>query len=75
MSSTPRYKQIAAILRERIASGQIEAGQPIPSEGTLQQEFGVARHTVRAAVAVLRQDGLVSTVPGLGTYVKGPPPA
>ena len=41
----------------------------MPGEKTLQQEFGLALATVRKAVKVLRDEGLVSTVPGWGTYV------
>jgi GntR family transcriptional regulator len=66
----PRYRQIAAILRDRIESGELEPDRPIPSEVQIQQEFGVARETARRAVALLRDEGLVVTVPGMGTYVK-----
>jgi GntR family transcriptional regulator len=70
LAPVPRYRQIAAIIRERIERGEIAPGRPIPSEVALEQEFGVARATARRAVAVLRDQGLVVTVPGLGTYVK-----
>jgi GntR family transcriptional regulator len=46
---------------------------PLPSESTLVQEHGVSRGTARRAVAVLRDEGLVFTVPQRGTYV-GPRP-
>ena len=72
LAPVPRYKQIAAILRERIESGELEPDRPIPSEVQIQQEFGVARETARRAVAVLRDEGHVVTVPGMGTYVKRP---
>ncbi|MFI6160931.1 GntR family transcriptional regulator [Micromonospora haikouensis] len=42
---------------------------PLPSELRLQQEYGVARGTVRAAIALLRERGLVMTMPQRGTYV------
>lgn len=66
-SATPPYQQLAAILRERIEVGEITAR--LPGEKTLQQEFGLALATVRKAVKVLREAGLVRTVPGWGTYV------
>jgi GntR family transcriptional regulator len=69
LAPVPRYQQIAAILRERIERGEIEPNRPIPSEAAIEQEFGVARSTARKAVAVLRDQGLVVTVPGLGSYV------
>lgn len=65
----PRYVQLAAILRERIRSGALPPDRPIPSILSLQQEFGLARGTVLHAVDVLRQEGLVYTVPGKGTFV------
>ena len=66
-SATPPYQQLAAILRGRIEAGEIAAR--LPGEKTLQQEFGLALATVRKAVKVLREEGLVRTVPGWGTYV------
>ena len=62
----------SGILRERIESGELELDRPIPSEVQIQQEFGVARETARHAVALLRDEGHVVTVPGMGTYVKAP---
>jgi GntR family transcriptional regulator len=66
-SATPPYLQLAAILRQRIEDGEITAR--LPGEKSLQQEFGMALATVRKAVKVLRDEGLVRTVPGWGTYV------
>jgi len=65
----PLYQQLAAILRERIRDGELRVDRPIPSILSLQQEFGLARGTVMHAVEVLRQDGLVYTVRGKGTFV------
>jgi DNA-binding GntR family transcriptional regulator len=73
-ASTPIYRQVAAILAEQIRSGELPSGRPVPSETRLQQQYGIARHTARKAIAVLRDAGLVHTVMGKGTYV-GPPPA
>jgi GntR family transcriptional regulator len=66
-SAEPPYRQLAAILRAQIASGQITAR--LPGEKTLQQEYGLALATVRKAIKILRDDGLVKTVPGWGSYV------
>jgi len=66
-SATPPYQQLAAVLRQRIEAGEITAR--LPGEKTLQQEFGLALATVRKAVRVLRDEGLVRTVPGWGTYI------
>lgn len=69
-STIPAYVQLAGILREQIERGLIAAGAPIPSETTLQQEYGVSRGTVRKAIELIRDHGLVVTVQGRGTFVK-----
>ena len=66
---TPVYVQLAAILRERIEAGDYAPGRALPSETTLMQEHGLARETVRKAVRVLRDEGLVQIVQGRGAYV------
>lgn len=65
----PVYRQLAAILRARILAGQIEPDHAIPSENQLEQEFGVSRNTSRRSIALLRDEGLVVTVAGRGSYV------
>ena len=67
-SPEPAYRQLEAILRARIAAGEWQHG-PLPSAKQLQQEYGVGRDTVLRAVEILREDGLVFTVPRRGTYV------
>lgn len=69
----PPYRQIANQLRERIASGSIPVGRRIPSLVEMEQEYGVARDTLRKAVKVLKDEGLVETVNGMGVYVIKPP--
>ena len=66
---TPIYLQLAAILRARIASGELEPGRPIPSEKSLMQQYGVSRGTAAKAVKVLRDEGLVRVSFGRGTFV------
>lgn len=65
----PPHRQIAAWLRGRIQSGAYGDGVPLESESWLVEAFGVARDTARRAIAVLRDEGLVYTVPHRGTYV------
>ena len=69
LSPTPLYVQLADILEAKIKAGELAPRRPIPSESTLRQEYGVSRGTVRATVALLRERGLVVTVPQRGTYV------
>lgn len=65
----PAYRQLAAILRGRILDGRIRPDHVLPSENELMRDFGVSRNTSRAAIAVLRDEGLVVTVAGRGSYV------
>ena len=67
-AAVPVWRQLAAILRARITSGQIPPGRVLPSEKQLEQEFGISRGTARKAIALLRDEGLVVTVAGRGTY-------
>jgi GntR family transcriptional regulator len=65
----PPHRQIAAWILARIQSGDLQPGQPVPSEKELVDTFGVARTTARRAIAHLRETGAVRTVPGRGSYV------
>ncbi|WP_433609548.1 GntR family transcriptional regulator [Dactylosporangium sp. CA-139114] len=64
----PQYQRIAAELRAQIESGELQAGDLLPSESVLVERYGVARGTARQALAAL-QDVTVS-VQGKGRYVK-----
>ena len=66
---TAPYVQIAALLRRRIERGDYPANTRIPTESDLVATFEVARTTARRAIALLREDGLVYTVPQRGTFV------
>lgn len=68
----PQYRQLAAILRDEIRNGRILPGQLVPSETTLHQRYGVSRLTARAAVHVLRAEGLAEHVNGRGVVVREP---
>ncbi|GAA5054118.1 DNA-binding GntR family transcriptional regulator [Thermocatellispora tengchongensis] len=65
----PLYRQIADVVCARIKSGELRPGDPIPSEVELSAEFGVARTTARRVARDLRDQGLVFTVQGEGTFV------
>ena len=65
----PPYRQIAAIIKRGILSGQYPPDTRIPTETELVETYEVARSTARRAVAALREEGLVYTVPARGTYV------
>lgn len=65
----PPYQQLADHLRRQIVRGQIPPGKRIPSMVELEQDTGLARDTIRKAVQVLKDEGLVETVMGMGIYV------
>lgn len=67
---TPLFEQLAEILRDRIASGDLTGR--MPSEPTLKQDYGVSRDTVRRALAILRDAGLITSRRGRGTFVVPP---
>lgn len=69
-SGIPAYRQLAAILARQIEAGGL-AGQ-LPAEVDLADEWGVAHGTVRKALEVLRDAGLVRTAAGLGSFVIPP---
>ena len=53
-----------------IKSGELRPRSLLPSESYLQQEQGVSRGTVRMAISILRDEGLVVTISGRGTFVR-----
>ncbi|MEV4072022.1 winged helix-turn-helix domain-containing protein [Nonomuraea fuscirosea] len=67
----PRWQQIAEVLRQRITTGEYPP-KHLVSEVQLVQEFGVARDTIRKAIRQLRDEGLIYTVPNLGSFVSPP---
>ncbi len=65
------YQQVAATIRERIRAGGL--GPRLPSYMDLAHELEVSPMTVQRAIRVLRDEGLVHTVPGRGTFVTARP--
>ena len=69
----PLYVQISELLHREIAAGHWLAGERLPTESKLAQDLDVAVGTLRKALAVLEDDGLLERRQGSGTYVKKPP--
>ena len=61
------YVQVADDVQRRIAEGEI--ARKLPSERSFAEEYGVAYTTVRHAMALLRERGIIVTVHGRGTFV------
>lgn len=64
----PIWVQVVDVMRGRIERGVYPERTPIPSETALTQEFGIARGTARKVVARLRDEGLIYTVPQMGSF-------
>jgi GntR family transcriptional regulator len=69
----PRYVQLADLFRQRVAKGLWPPGSLLPSIEQLMAEFDVARVTVRQAMALLADEGMVSPQRGRGTFVTANP--
>ncbi len=68
-NAVPAYEQVKAFIKTHISTGQWKPGDPVPSEATLMQQFGISRMTVNRALRELAADGLVTRVQGSGTRV------
>ncbi len=63
-----RYQEIAADLRRRVAAGELAAGKLLPSESELSAAYAASRITIRKALEVLRDEGLVDSRQGFGWF-------
>jgi AcrR family transcriptional regulator len=69
-------ERVAGEIRDRIASGSLRPGDRVPSARQITRDWGVAIATATRVLAMLRDEGLVRAVPGVGTVVAtSPPPA
>jgi len=70
MSGVPKHAQIRTYFSEQLASGKLRPGDPLPPEVKLASMLGVARSTVRQAMARLEQEGLIRRIRGKGTFIQ-----
>jgi GntR family transcriptional regulator len=68
------YEHLAAHLAARIRAGEFPPGSRLPGEMALRTEYVVSLSTVRSAMRLLREQGLVHTRPVKGTFVADPLP-
>ncbi|MDA0567022.1 TetR/AcrR family transcriptional regulator C-terminal domain-containing protein [Streptomonospora sp. S1-112] len=73
--AAPASVRIAAELRRDIAAGRLRPGDRVPSTREITRRWGVAMATATKVITTLRQEGLVRTLPGVGTVVGEPRPA
>ncbi len=72
MGGEPLYSVIASRAQEHITSGDWKAGDRLPPERELCQDFGVSRATLRQALGELEERGLITRHQGRGTFVARP---
>ncbi|MCZ7376569.1 GntR family transcriptional regulator [Micromonospora sp. WMMC250] len=72
-SGVPAHRQLAELLRRRIAAGEWTPGSLLPPAPRLRYEYGVGKATVQAAMAALRSEGLVELSHGVGIRVRERP--
>ncbi|MCK2237165.1 MULTISPECIES: GntR family transcriptional regulator [unclassified Crossiella] len=68
--TTYLYRDIADKIRAQITSEELRPGDPIPSDRALVQEFSASLGSVRKAVSVLREEGLIQSLQGRGSFVR-----
>ncbi|MGH8895446.1 MAG: GntR family transcriptional regulator [Egibacteraceae bacterium] len=68
--ATPLYRRIAADLRSDISSGKLSPGDQVPTEQELGDRYKVSRNTVRLALGLLANEGIITSTPGRGTFVR-----
>lgn len=64
-----KYKEICLWVKKRLDSGELKPGDKVESEYRLCEQFKVSRQTVRHAIAVLEEEGIVKRYRGSGTYI------
>ena len=72
----PLHRQMAELLRQQIASGELVPGTRLPGEHELADRYGISRATVRQALSTLAAEGVIRRQAGSGTFVNlqpGPP--
>lgn len=63
-----KYSKLMEDLREKMMSGEIQAGDRLPSENELSAQYQVSRQTVRKALSVLQNEGYIYAEHGRGTF-------
>ncbi|MEV6073376.1 winged helix-turn-helix domain-containing protein [Nocardia sp. NPDC052001] len=69
----PRWQLLADDLRQRVSSGDYSPGDQLPAKTSLAEQWEVSVNTVERALTELRDEGLVETFHGLGSFVRSQP--
>ncbi len=65
----PKYRSVSDTLREEISSGLYSSGDKLPTELELSERFQISRQTLRQAIGILENEGIVIRRQGSGMYV------
>ena len=68
-SAKPLYQMVVESILSQVTSGELQADERLPSESELCGIYSVGRNTIRRAISELVNDGVLRTVPGVGTFV------
>jgi GntR family histidine utilization transcriptional repressor len=71
-AAAPRYQRVKDHILTRIHSGDLQPGMRVPSENEIVAALHVSRMTANRALRELTEQGFLSRVPGVGTFVKEP---
>lgn len=71
----PRWRQVFAVMSDRILDGTYEPGGRLPSGMAICEEFGISPVTAKRVLKELRAAGLAEMQPGIGTFVTELPQA
>lgn len=69
-AGVPLHRQLFLVLHDEIARGALHPGDPLPTEQSLGEQFGVSRITVRRALADLAEQGYIERRHGVGSFVR-----
>jgi DNA-binding FadR family transcriptional regulator len=72
VTAVPAYRIVYEAIEKEILSGRLGAGDQLPTETDLAEQFGLARHTVREGLRLLEESGLVSREGGRRLFVRAP---
>jgi DNA-binding GntR family transcriptional regulator len=70
----PRYRQVAAFIRQAVEDGRLKPGDALPTETQLSDYMDVSVDTIREALKLLRAEGLVVTSQGIGSFIASSAP-
>lgn len=71
----PKWRQVAEVIRGRIGDGTYPPGSRVPSVVQIIEEFNIANVTAQKVLRALREEGLIRTEPGMGSFVADQPPS